>query len=139
MGRVGTSRASAVSLLEVIVGAFVLSMVLTAVGAVWIQHQRSYLQARDRMVADFLLQNELERVVAGGYRNLPSLTAEPPSTIDVQRQTAGGLSTARYRTTIAMASNGEGSIRKAVVTVEYPDRGGAPVSVSAETDLFWSQ
>lgn len=126
-------------MLEVVIGAFVLSVVLFAVGGVWIQHQRAYLQARDRMVADFLLQSEMERVVAGGYGNLPTLAAEPPSVVEVTRLTAGGTSISRYQTAITTSSNTDDSLRKAVVTVVYPDPGGDPVTISAETDLFWSQ
>ena len=126
-------------LLEVIIGGFMLSVVLLGVSSVWVQHQLAYRQARNRMVADFLLQSEMERVVAGGYSSLPALAAEAPSTVEVKRKTIGGLSVTSYQSSITMSSNPSGSIRKAVVEVNYPGVGGEPVTLSAETDLFWSQ
>lgn len=126
-------------LLEVLVGAFLLSMVVLGVSSVWIQHQRAYRQTRDRMVADFLLQREMERVVAGGFSGLPDIADEAPNIIEIKRGTPGGVSTVVYETDVSMSSNVDESIRKAVVEVKFPDRGGAPVTISAETDLFWSQ
>jgi Tfp pilus assembly protein PilV len=126
-------------LLEVIIGGFVLSVVLFGVSSVWVQHQLAYRQARNRMVADFLLQSEMERVVAGGYSSLPALAAEAPSNVEVKRKTVSGLSVTSYQSSVSMTSNPSGSIRKAVVTVNYLGVGGEPVTLSAETDLFWSQ
>jgi prepilin-type N-terminal cleavage/methylation domain-containing protein len=127
------------SLLEVLIGAFVLSVVLLGVGSVWLQHQRAYLKTRDRMICDFLLQSEMERVVAGGYSSLPGIAAEPAEVVTVRRRTPAGISLAEYRTDVSMTENSEGSLRKALVTVSYDEPGGETVEISAETDLFWSQ
>jgi type II secretory pathway pseudopilin PulG len=127
------------SLLETLVGGVVLSVVLLGVSSVWVQHQRAFRQARNRMIADFLLQSEMEQVVAAGFYGLPDLAAAPPSIVDVKRQSASGLSTTKYETDVAFIPNTDDSLRKAVVTVSYPDKGGQTATLSAETDLFWTQ
>lgn len=127
------------NLLEVIIGAIILTTVCFAVGAIWVQHQRAYLQTRNRLAADFLLQNEMEKIIAGGFVTLEILAAEPPSTIEVSRVADGVESVMTYQSEITMMSNSNDSLRKAVVAISFSEQGEEPVTISAETDIFYAQ
>lgn len=127
------------SLLETLMGLLILSTMMVGVTSLWINHQRIFRQSRNHLIAQYVLQSEMERCVGSGYHELDDLVGEPPQVYTVTRKFKGSSQISTFETDLELTSNAEESLRKVRATVIYDQPQVGQKQLKMETDVFWTQ
>lgn len=127
------------SLLEVIIGAFIVTSVFSGVAALWMLHQRVMHQSRNRLIANFVLQSEMERVLAGGFYTVDDRAAEPPQVYTIVRTFRGTTQQVDFTTDIDFDTTPDLAVRKVWATVSFEEQNRGVQTITMESDVFWSQ
>ncbi len=133
-----TKRIGAFTLLEVIVGAFILVTVLMGVAMLWQTHQRSFHMSRNRLIANYILQAEMERVLAGGFYGIPDRADAEPQEFQVRRMVNGTPQASTFTTEVAYETSTVSTMRKVLVTVSFEEQNRGLQTLTFESDVFWS-
>lgn len=134
------TRATGFSLLEVVLGGLIVSTALAGMAMLWMTHQRVLRQSRDRLMANFILQAEMERCLAQGFHAIPAIAAEDPQEIVTERSfgTSSGTatSTTAFTTDVDFENNTSESLRRVWVNVTYEDPRKGRQILELETLVF---
>ncbi|MFA5507394.1 MAG: hypothetical protein WC314_22680 [Vulcanimicrobiota bacterium] len=134
------TRALGFSLLEVILGGLIMGAALTGMATLWMTHQRVLRESRDRLMATFILQSEMERCLAQGFHSIPAVAAEDPQEVVTERTfgtTRGtNTTTTSFLTDVFFENNGDETMRRVWVTVTYEDSRHGLRTLELETFVF---
>ncbi len=130
----------AFSLLEVVFGALLFSMVMVGLATGWSLHERSVKKYRDQNLARTLLQNEMEVLRSTDYHELEAYadTVNASPAVEVQRSVDGQATLRTYRREITVTEESNRDVKDVVVKVSFVDDRDTLRELEVETYVFYS-
>ena len=122
------------SLIEVVIGIFILLVVLVSVAAVFSLQERAFHKYRDNNMVEHVARSEMERLLAFGFSEIPDQLSSFPRTVMVERLTNGNSSFANYIVNAEFTPRPDDDTAEVVVVVRHQDK--SEVRIELRTAVY---
>lgn len=122
------------SLLEVVIGVFIVLVTLGSVSAVFTLQDRAFHKYRDTNMVRFVAESEMERLLSFGFTVIPDKLGPYPKTVEVERLVDAAVSRSAYIVDAAFIERADEESGELIITATHRDK--PDVKVVLRTALY---